>query len=88
MHANCIAIGYSRANILVPVVKNWSTWKPEAEPDIASASEGYKKLSMVLAGWKDLASTCMFHLQIVFVLQFLETFQLMVNGGFRGREQV
>ena len=37
---------------------------------------------MVLAGRKDLASTCMLHLQIVFVLQFLGTFQSVVKDGF------
>ena len=36
--------------------------------DIASVSKGYGKLSMVLARQKDLASTCVLHLQIVPVL--------------------
>ena len=48
--------------------------------DIADASEGYKKLSVVLAGWKSLASTCMLHPQIVFVLQLLKTFQSMADS--------
>ena len=60
-------------------IQNW---------DIASASKGYKKLSVVLAGQKDLASTCMLCPQIISVLQFLKTFQSMVNGGFGGRGQV
>ena len=43
---------------------------------------------MVPAGWKDMALTYMLHLQIVFVLQFLETFWLVVKDGLRGGERV
>ena len=43
--------------------------------DIANASKGNEQCSMVLAGQKDLASTCMLCLQIVSVLQLLKTFQ-------------
>ena len=53
--------------------------------DVASISQGYKQLSMVLAGWKDLASTCMLHPQVVLVLQFLKTFWSVVKVGFGGR---
>ena len=35
---------------------------------------------MVLAGWKDLVSTCMLCPQIVSVLQFIKTFQSMADG--------
>ena len=63
---------------------------PDGNPiwnqDIANTSEGHKKLSMVPAGWKDLASTCVLCLQIVSVLQFLKTFPSVAKGGFGGRE--
>ena len=61
------------------LIRNW---------DVANAFEGHEELSMVLAGWKDLASTCVLHPQIVSVLQFLETFWSVAKSGFGGREQV
>ena len=61
------------------LIQNW---------DIANASKGYERFSMSPAGWKELASTCVLHLQIVLVLQFLKTFQSVAEGRFGGREQV
>ena len=56
--------------------------------DIANASKGHERFSMSPARRKDLASTCVLHLQIVSVLQFLKTFWSVAKSGFRGREQV
>ena len=47
---------------------------------VANASKGHEQLSVVLAGQKDLASTCMLHPQIVSVLQLLKTFWLRVGS--------
>ena len=55
--------------------------------DIANASKG-QRLSMFLARWKDLASTCMLCLQIVLVLQFLKTFWSVGEDGFGRGEWV
>ena len=53
--------------------------------DVANASKVHGKLSVVPAGWKDLASACMLCLQIVSVLQLLKTCQSRVNSKGENR---